>query len=120
MSDHHPEPAEEWREPGTLWLSPVRAAAWLELPPATLAARLRVEPEALSPPAPMMQSPLRDLARVLAAILEIQPDHHLAAVWIAQAPIAEFDQRALLDVVAAGRVDDALLYVRTVSDGFSG
>ena len=63
---------------------------------------------------------LRNLARVLTAMTQIQPDVVTAVYHIKNTPIPAFDYHTLFEVIVEGRTEDALKYIRSVSSGAAG
>ena len=60
------------------------------------------------------------LARVLAAVLKVQPDEKRAEDFIKSEPIAAFGGMTLLQLVAEGRTEAAISYVESIATGFVG
>ncbi|MBU6441033.1 MAG: hypothetical protein KGR99_11910 [Betaproteobacteria bacterium] len=61
-----------------------------------------------------------DLARVLAAVLKVQPDKKRAKDFIESEPIAAFSGMTLLQLTAQGRTEAAISYVESIASGFLG
>lgn len=61
-----------------------------------------------------------DLARVLAALLRVQPDPKRAEDFIESEPIAAFGGRTLIQLVAEGRTEAAISYIESIAAGFVG
>jgi len=76
---------------------------------------LRTHPES-----PKLQATLRDLMRVLSAVLAVQPDKERALFMIKNEPISAFRHKTILELVAEGRTEDAIDYLESISAGFSG
>lgn len=62
----------------------------------------------------------RDLERVTAAVLQVQPDPRIAEEFIRTAPIPAFSGKTLAQLVSEGRAEDAIRYVHSISAGFLG
>lgn len=60
------------------------------------------------------------LMRVISAITALRGGDESSWPLVKSAPVREFDHRPLLDVIAEGRVDEALTYLAAVGNGFSG
>ena len=116
------EVLESTREPGTTRFSPANFAALLELPLQDLAELAGVHRNTLRthPESPRLQAALRDLMRVLVATMEIQPDNMRAIFLVKNEPIPSFEHKTLLQLVSAGRADDAVRYLESVASGFVG
>lgn len=116
------ELSESLREPGTADLSPAAVAGVLGLQQQELARLAGVHRNTLRlhPDSPQVQAMLRNLARVLTAMTQIQPDVVTSVYHIKNTPIPAFDYRTLFEVIAGGRVEDALKYIRSVSSGAAG
>lgn len=114
--------SESLREPGTADLSPTAVADVLGLQQQDLAKLAGVHRNTLRlhPDSPQVQAMLRNLARVLTAMTQIQPDVVTAVYHIKNTPIPAFDYRTLFEVIVVGRVEDALKYIRSVSSGAAG
>jgi len=76
---------------------------------------LRTHPES-----PRLQAALRDLMRVLSAATAIQPDPQRAVFLIKNEPIPAFHHKTLLQLIQAGRTEDAIDYLESISTGFVG
>ncbi|MBB4730504.1 DNA-binding protein [Xanthomonas arboricola] len=116
------ELSESLREPGKTDLSPVAVAEVLGLQQQELAQLAGVHRNTmrLHPESPRVQALLRNLARVLTAMTQIQPDVTTAVYHIKNTPIPAFEFRTLFELIVAGRTDDVLAYVRSVSSGAAG
>ena len=116
------EVLESTREPGTTRFSPANFAALLELPLQDLAELAGVHRNTLRthPESPRLQAALRDLMRVLVAAMEVQPDSQRAIFLVKNEPIPSFGHKTLLQLVSAGRADDAVRYVESIASGFVG
>ena len=116
------EVLESTREPGTTRFSPANFAALLELPLQDLAELAGVHRNTMRthPESPRLQAALRDLMRVLVAAMEVQPDSQRAIFLVKNEPIPSFGHKTLLQLVSAGRADDAVRYVESIASGFVG
>lgn len=118
----HAELSESLREPGTVDLSPTAVAGVLGLQQQELARIAGVHRNTLRlhPDSPQVQATLRNLARVLTAMTQVQPDVVTAVYHLRNTPVPAFDYSTLFEVIVAGRVEDALKYIRSVSSGAAG
>jgi hypothetical protein len=109
-------------ESGTSYLSVTSISELLGLELQELAALAGVHLNTLRthPENPRLQMALRDLVRVLSAAATAQPDIGRAFYVIKNKPIPAFDYKALLQLVQAGRTDDAVGYLESISSGFVG
>lgn len=122
MSALASEVLERLREPGTARFSPQNFATLLDLPQQELATLARVHRNTMRthPESPKLQEALRVLARVLSAVMEIQPDLLRAIYFMKNEPIAAFQHMTLLRLVEQGRADDAVAYLESIASGFVG
>lgn len=113
---------EALREGASITLSPARVAEVFGLPLARLAEMAGVHRNTLRlhGDSPQVQSYLRDLARVLVAMSDIQPNLETAVFHLRNTPVREFDYRTLFEVIEAGCLPEALRYLRSVSSGSAG
>jgi DNA-binding CsgD family transcriptional regulator len=113
---------ESVREAGTSRLSAKSIADVLGLQNQDLAAMAGVHRNTLRthPESPKLQATLRDLMRVLSAVLAVQPDTERALFMIKNEPISAFRHKTILQLVAEGRTEDAIDYLESISAGFSG
>jgi len=113
---------ESVREAGTSRLSANSIADVLGLQYQDLAAMAGVHRNTLRthPESPKLQAALRDLIRVLSAVLAVQPDKERALFMIKNEPISAFRHKTILELVAEGRTEDAIDYLESISAGFSG
>lgn len=116
------ELSESLREPGTSDLSPTAIASLLDMPQQELAQLAGVHRNTLRlhPESSRVQALLRDLTRVLTAMTQLQPDVTRAVYHIKNTPIPAFDYRTMFEAIAAGRAEDVLTYVRSISSGAAG
>jgi hypothetical protein len=113
---------ESARETGTSRLSAANLANILGLQQQDLATLAGVHRNTLRthPESPKLQAALRDLMRVLSAVVAAQPDVERALFLIKNQPIPAFRHRTLLQLVQDGRTDDAIDYLESISSGFVG
>jgi len=117
-----PELLESMREPGTSRFSVAGIADMLDLQQRDLATLAGVHRNTLRthPESPRLQSTLRDLMQVLSAACAIQPDPQRAVFLIKNEPIPSFRHKTLLQLVQAGRAEDAIHYLDSIQSGFVG
>jgi hypothetical protein len=110
------------REPRTSSYSAARISRLLDLQLQELANLAKVHRNTLRahPESPKLQSALRDLMRLLSAAQGVQPDLQRAVFLIKNAPIADFGHKTLMQMVEAGRTNDAIDYLNSISAGFIG
>ena len=113
---------ETLREPHTPNLSPSRFAERLHLQMQDLAAMAGVHRNTLqsNPDSARVQAGLRNLARVYAAALQIQPDETRAVFFLSNTPIPTFKFKTALQLVQEGRTDDVIAYLDSIASGFVG
>jgi len=117
-----PELLERSREPGTSRYSASSIAHSLDLPLQAVADLAKVHRNTLRthPESPRLQDALRELMRVLSAAHSVQPDVKRAVFLIKNEPIPSFGHKTLMQLVEAGRADDAIGYLESVSAGYVG
>jgi len=110
------------RESGTSRFSATSVADVLGLQYQDLASLAGVHRNTLRthPESPRLQAALRDLMRVLSAAMDVQPDREKAIFMVKNEPIAAFRHKTLLQLVQAGRTDDAIDYLESIGGGFIG
>lgn len=108
--------------PGTASISPEKLAALLELPMQDLAKYAGVHRNSLRlhPETPRAQAFARDVVRVLQMAIDINGSRDRARYLFKNAPIAALDYKTALQLVEAGRTEDVVGYLRSVSAGFVG
>ncbi len=113
---------EAFREPGTSRYSATNIARSLDLQQQELAdlAKVHRNTVRIHPESPKLQSTLRDLIRLLSAAQAVQPDLKRAVFLIKNEPVPAFGHKTLLQLVAAGRTEDAIGYLESIACGFVG
>lgn len=113
---------ESLREPGATHFSANRFASVLDMQLEDLARFARVHPDVLRlrPESAEVQRALHDIARILEMITEVEPDVARVVFHLKSTPLATFGQQTLLEVLQAGRVDDAIAYLESVLYGAAG
>ena len=109
--------ADLFQEPGQAHLSPGRFADVLGLDLDTLARALGVHGSTLRhhPESPRTQERLRDFVKVFRAMGHLGTNVTDVAFHMKNSPIPAFEYRTLFEVVGAGKVDDALRYLESMS-----
>jgi len=110
------------REPGTSRYSVTSIARSLDLRFQELADLAKVHRNTIRahPESPKLQNALRDLMRLLSAAQGVRSDLQRAVFLIKNAPIADFGHKTLMQMVEAGRTNDAIDYLNSISSGFVG
>lgn len=67
-----------------------------------------------------LQSLMRDALRVVSAAVAITGDEERAIYWLRNTPIPEFGHRVAMDLLADGKVESIVKYLRSIESGFSG
>jgi hypothetical protein len=113
---------EDFREPGTSRYSATNIARSLDLQQQELAdlAKVHRNTVRIHPESPKLQSTLRDLIRLLSAAQAVQPDLKRAVFLIKNEPVPAFGHKTLLQLVEAGRTEDAIDYLESIACGFVG
>lgn len=110
------------REAGTSRLSAVTVAEIYGLQQQELATLAGVHRNTLRThhESPKLQTALRNLMRLLSAAYEVQQDLVGAVFLLKNEPIPAFGHKTLIQVVTAGRTDDAIDYLVSIRSGFVG
>lgn len=113
---------DDFREPGTAYLSPRRIADTLGWPLQGIAERAKVgrNTPTARPQNEALQQFLRDVLRVLTAAQDITGDQLRAIYWFVNAPIADFDYRTADQLVREGKAQAVIDYIDSVSGGAAG
>lgn len=108
--------------PGQTIIDAERFRARFELSKQSLAALARVHRTTVSdaPGNEKLQRMMRDSLRVLSGARALTGDTTRAIYWMRNTPIAEFDHQVALELVAAGKTDAVLRYLRSIESGASG
>lgn len=122
LSDPLSDLLDALREPGTSDLSATRIAELFGLQLQYLATIASVHHGTVQthPESPKLQDTLRDLVRVLSAAALVQPNREQAISLIGNVPIPAFRDKTVLQMVAEGRVEDAIDYLESIRSGAVG
>lgn len=114
--------SERFREPGAVYLSPDRIAAFFEVSLEDIAADAGVSLGTIraQPTSPLVQAYLRDLVRVLSAATALTGDACRAAALVRREALRVFGDRTAAQLVADGRTDDVVAYLDSLSPGAAG
>ena len=69
---------------------------------------------------PEAQAFARNIVRVLQAAVDLGNDPKTALYHVKNSPIRSFERKTAWEMVAAGRTDDVVDYLRSLSAGFVG
>jgi hypothetical protein len=113
---------EGFREPGTTRLSATAIADLLDMQLQELADFSGVQADTLRayPESAQLQSALRVLMRLISVARRVEPDLKRSVSLIKEAPISVFGGMTLLQLARAGRTDDAVVYLDSISTGYVG
>jgi hypothetical protein len=113
---------DDFREPGTSYLSPHRIAEFLGWQLQGVAERAKVgrNTPAARPQNEVLQQYLRDVLRVLTAAEDSNGDRIRAVYWFVNAPLSEFEYRTPEQLVQEGRTQAVIDYIESVSSGATG
>ncbi len=67
-----------------------------------------------------LQRLMREALRVMSAASAITSDATRAIYWMRNTPIPEFDHRMAFDLIAAGKTEAVLKYLRSIESGSTG
>lgn len=114
--------AEQFREPGTPYLSPSLVANFFGLRIQELAERAHVHRNTPTarPHAQQLQTYLQDLLRVLVAATELTGDSKRAAFLIRKEPLRPFGYRTADSLIQEGRVSEVVAYLESLGGGAVG
>lgn len=113
---------EQFREPNTPYLSPIRIGNMFGFQVQELAERAHVHRNTPSarPQAPQLQKYLQDMVRVLAVAAEMTGDKKRAAFLLRNEPLRAFGYKTADTLVQEGRVDDVVAYLESFVGGAAG
>jgi transcriptional regulator with XRE-family HTH domain len=103
-------------------ISPKKFGEVLGLDMQTVASRSHVHRNTLSrrPETESVQNYLVQNVKVIRAILDITDDVENAIYWFKTKPIPTFDYKTAEELVAEGRSDDLIRYIKSLQAGFAG
>jgi len=113
---------EQFREPGTPYLSPALLGDFLGFQVQELAERAHVHRNTPTarPQAPQLQKYLQDMVRVLAVATEMTGDEKRAAFLVRNEPLRAFSYKTADALVQEGRVDAVIAYLESLAGGAAG
>ena len=114
--------AEQFREPNTLYLSPVRVSKFFGFNIQELAERAHVHRNTPTarPQAPQLQRYMQDMLRALAVALEMTGDAPRAAFMLRNEPLKAFDYKTADTLIQEGRADAVIDYLQSLAGGAAG
>ncbi len=114
--------AEQFREPNTLYLSPVRVSEFFGFNIQELAERAHVHRNTPTarPQAPQLQRYMQDMLRALAVALEMTGDAPRAAFMLRNEPLKAFDYKTADTLIQEGRADAVIDYLQSLAGGAAG
>ncbi len=114
--------AEQFREPNTPYLSPVRIGDLFGFQVQELADRAHVHRNTLSarPHAPQLQKYLQDMVRALAVATELTGDEKRAAFLLRNEPLRSFGYKTADVLIQDGRIEDVVSYLESFAGGAAG
>lgn len=118
----HDPVSEQFREPGSPFLSPSRFADVFGYQLQEVAERAGVHRNTLRlrPGTQQLQAYLQGMVRVLDAATELTGDRDRAVFLIRNEPLRAFDRKTAAALVAEGRADDVVLYLESFAGGAAG
>ena len=112
---------ESLQEPRTPYISPKRLSAALGVQVANLAALSGVHRNTLrNPGSERVQTKLREMVKAITAAAAVTDDIAKAIYWFRNEPIADYDHKTAAELVADGRVEAVLSYLRDLENGARG
>ncbi len=114
--------AEQFREPNTLYLSPVRVSDFFGFKVQELAERAHVHRNTPTarPQAPLLQRYMQDMVRALAVASEMTGDTSRAAFLLRNEPLKAFDYKTADTLIQEGRADAVIAYLQSLAGGAAG
>ena len=112
---------ESLQEPRTPYISPKRLSAALGVQIANLAALTGVHRNTLrNPGSERVQTKLREMVKAITAAAAVTDDIAKAIYWFRNEPIADYDHKTAAELVADGRLEAVLSYLRDLENGARG
>ena len=112
---------ESLREPRTPYISPKRLSAALGVQVANLAALSDVHRNTLrNPGSERVQTKLREMVKAITAAAAVTDDIAKAIYWFRNEPIADYGHKTAAELVADGRLEAVLSYLRDLENGARG
>jgi len=112
---------ESLQEPRTPYISPKRFAAALGVQVDSLAALSGVHRNTLrNPGSERVQTKLREMVKAITAAAAVTDDVAKAIYWFRNEPIADYDHKTAAELVADGRLEAVLSYLRDLENGARG
>jgi hypothetical protein len=109
------------QEPRTPYISPQRLSKALGVTVANLAGLTGVHRNTLRNPASeRLQGRMREMVKVISAATELTGELDKAIYWYRNEPIADYGHRTAAELVADGKVEAALAYLRDLENGARG
>lgn len=110
------------RAPGSSAISIEKLAEMLEMRVQTFAeaAGVRCGTLSLPPETDKAQAFARDVVRVIQAAIDLGNDRQTAIYHVKNSPIRAFHDKTALELVGAGRTNDVVGYLRSLSAGYVG
>ncbi|MDR2839236.1 MAG: DUF2384 domain-containing protein [Azonexus sp.] len=114
--------AEQFREPGTPYLSPMRIGEFFGFQVQELAERAHVHRNTLTAriQAPQLQKYLQDVIRVLTVATEMTGDEQRAAFLLRNEPLRAFGYKTADTLVKEGQTDAVVAYLESLAGGAAG
>ncbi|MFZ0204789.1 MAG: hypothetical protein WAL59_01445 [Roseiarcus sp.] len=112
---------ESLQESRTPYISPKRLSAALGVQVANLAALSGVHRNTLrNPGSERVQTKLREMVKAITAAAAVTDDIAKAIYWFRNEPIADYDHKTAAELVADGRLEAVLSYLRDLENGARG
>jgi hypothetical protein len=112
---------ESLQEPRKPYISPKRLSAALGVQVANLAALSGVHRNTLrNPGSERVQTKLREIVKAITAAAVVTDDIGKAIYWFRNEPIADYDHKTPAELVAEGRLEAVLSYLRDLENGARG
>lgn len=114
--------AEQFREPDTQYLSPVRVSEFFGFQVQELAKRAHVHRNTPSarPHAPQLQRYMQDMLRALAVASELTGGTSRAVFLLRNEPLKAFDYKTADTLIQEGRAEAVIDYLQSLAGGAAG
>lgn len=109
------------QEPKTPYISPKRFSKALGVQVSSLAELTGVHRNTLRNPASeRLQARMREMVKVISAAAELTGDLSKAIYWYRNEPIADYGHRTAAELVASGKAEAVLAFIRDLENGARG
>jgi hypothetical protein len=109
------------REEGASYISPARLSDALGVPASRMAALTGIHRNTLrNPGSERLQDKLREMVKAIVAAAELTGDIKKALYWYRNEPIGDYGYKTPAELVASGRLEAVLAFLRDLENGAAG